>query len=460
MRDITLEDTFYQTFTTRAFATGIPTVLAGTPVVSAYENASLTQITAGITLGVDHDSVVGLNMLTVVATAANGYEAGKDYALVITTGTVGGVSVVGEVVAEFSIGRSAAAVDLANGTDGLGAIKAETALIVADTGELQTDWADGGRLDLIQDIIAADTTTDIPALIATAQADLDIITDTDGVIVGAAGVDLLWDEVLTGITHNEPNSAGRRLRQIDAAFEVHEGTAQAGAAGTITLDAGASSVDDIYRGDRIIITEGTGAQEHGLCTSYNGTTKVATMAENWVVTPDATSVFEVVPADCDVETWQHNIVTASASGLPDVNVNEVGDTAQTAGDLAALTTTVDTVVDAIKVKTDSLTFTIAGEVDANTITIGTGVIDTTALATDAVDEIADGVKARPMAEGYATDGTTTVTVEQMLYMIYSVVAQSVVSGTAINCKKIDGITNSMVFTTNSATDPTERIRTT
>ena len=60
----------------------------------------------------------------------------------------------------------------------------DVATILADTNELQTDWADGGRLDLIQDIIAVDTTTDIPALIATAQADLDIIT-------GASGVNLL-----------------------------------------------------------------------------------------------------------------------------------------------------------------------------------------------------------------------------------------------------------------------------
>ena len=98
MRDITLADTVYIAFTTRAFATGIPTVLAGSPIVSAYEDAGLTQITAGITLGVDHDSVVGLNMLTIVATGANGFEDDKDYNLVVTTGTVGGVSVVGEVV--------------------------------------------------------------------------------------------------------------------------------------------------------------------------------------------------------------------------------------------------------------------------------------------------------------------------------------------------------------------------
>ena len=133
MRDITLAETIYIFFTTRAFATGIPTVLAGSPVVSAYENDSVTQITAGITLGVSHDSVVGLNLLTIVATGGNGFEASKDYTLVITTGTVGGVSVVGEVVGEFTIGRSAAATDLANGTDGLGALKAETAAILADT---------------------------------------------------------------------------------------------------------------------------------------------------------------------------------------------------------------------------------------------------------------------------------------------------------------------------------------
>ncbi len=36
-----------------------------------------------------------------------------------------------------------------------------------------TDWIDGGRLDLILDIIAADTTTDIPALIATLQGFVD-----------------------------------------------------------------------------------------------------------------------------------------------------------------------------------------------------------------------------------------------------------------------------------------------
>ena len=47
-----------------------------------------------------------------------------------------------------------------SGTFGLAAIKAETALIVADSNELQTDWVNGGRLDLILDARASQTSVD------------------------------------------------------------------------------------------------------------------------------------------------------------------------------------------------------------------------------------------------------------------------------------------------------------
>lgn len=114
--------------------------------------------------------------------------------------------------------------DLSNGTDGLGAIKSETALILADTNELQTDWADGGRLDLIQDIIAADTTTDIPALIATAQADLDIITAADGVVISAAAVTQIWASVV------ESNASITAQQALSAMLAVLAGvTTSAGA---------------------------------------------------------------------------------------------------------------------------------------------------------------------------------------------------------------------------------------
>lgn len=100
--DIRLGDTIDIKFTSRAFATGVPTTLAGSPVISAYPGNSTTQLTAGITLTADFDGVTGLNNARVVASSGNGYAAGN-YVLVITTGTVGGVSVVGEVVGSFSI---------------------------------------------------------------------------------------------------------------------------------------------------------------------------------------------------------------------------------------------------------------------------------------------------------------------------------------------------------------------
>jgi len=213
MTDYTLDATVYQMFTTRSIA-GVPTALAGTPVVSAYENDSATQITAGITLGVDHDGVAGLNLLTIAATTANGFESGKDYNLVITTGTVDSVSAVGEVVGAFSIGRSAAAVDLANATDGLGALKTlidglnnlsaadvnaevDTAIsdaalataanlatvgsnvdaILVDTNELQTnqgDWATAtgfataAAITALNDLSAADVNSEVDTAIADA----------------------------------------------------------------------------------------------------------------------------------------------------------------------------------------------------------------------------------------------------------------------------------------------------
>lgn len=105
--DYQLEQTFDYKFTSRAFATGIPTVLtSGT--IEIYEDNSTTQITGAETLTVDFDEVVGYNNLRIVATAANGFEAGKSYSAVLSVGTVGGVSVVGETVLNFTIERAVA----------------------------------------------------------------------------------------------------------------------------------------------------------------------------------------------------------------------------------------------------------------------------------------------------------------------------------------------------------------
>lgn len=128
--DYPLEQTLDFKFTSRAFATGIPTTLAS-PTVVVFEDNGTTEITVGETVSADFDGVTGLNNLRIVATAANGYESGKSYQAVLTVGTVGGVSVVGEVVAQFSIERSPA---LRPATAG------RTALVSA-AGGIAPDWA-------------------------------------------------------------------------------------------------------------------------------------------------------------------------------------------------------------------------------------------------------------------------------------------------------------------------------
>lgn len=128
--DYPLGETIHFLFTTRSFSTGAPAQLGGTPVLSVYEDASTTQITSGVSLGVDHDTVTGLNLATVIATSGNGYESGKSYHVVITTGTVGGVSVVGEVVGHFTVERAAA----------LRPTTAGNTLDVTATGAAGIDW--------------------------------------------------------------------------------------------------------------------------------------------------------------------------------------------------------------------------------------------------------------------------------------------------------------------------------
>jgi len=100
--DIRLGDTIDVKFSTVG-TTGAPTTLAGTPVVSAYVGNSTTQITAGITLTVDFDGVTGMHNVRVVASSGNGFATATNVDLVITTGTVGGTSVVGYVIGSFSI---------------------------------------------------------------------------------------------------------------------------------------------------------------------------------------------------------------------------------------------------------------------------------------------------------------------------------------------------------------------
>lgn len=75
---------------------------------------------------------------------------------------------------------------------------------------------------------------------------------------------------------------------------TNAGTAQAGAATTITLATGASASDDTYNGQVIILLAGTGAVAVNVITGYVGATKVATVAAAWATNPDNTTRYVIL----------------------------------------------------------------------------------------------------------------------------------------------------------------------
>ena len=106
----------------------------------------------------------------------------------------------------------------------------------------------------------------------------------------------VWDEILTGATHNIATSAGRRVREIGA-YAIHSGTAQTGNDVHITLAATASATDGIYNRNLLVLIGGTGAEQTRTIIDYDGASKIATIDREWRINPDATTEYQVVPDD-------------------------------------------------------------------------------------------------------------------------------------------------------------------
>ena len=88
--------------------------------------------------------------------------------------------------------------------------------------------------------------------------------------------------------------------------------------------------------------------------------------------------------------------------------------------------------------------------------IATDAIDADALASDVVTDIWQGTA---LTEAYASDGAAA-TPAQLLYMIWSLLAERSISTTTLTAKKLDGTTTAMTFTLDSATAPTSQTRAT
>jgi hypothetical protein len=92
---------------------------------------------------------------------------------------------------------------------------------------------------------------------------------------------------------------------------VHNGTAQAATANTLTLTTIASAVDNAYQYMTVRITGGTGIYQQRNILSYVGDTKVATVDRDWDVAPVATSDYSIT--DPTEEVNDTTLITSADS---------------------------------------------------------------------------------------------------------------------------------------------------
>lgn len=84
-------------------ATGAPITMVG-GAVSVYKDNSTTQSTAGVTLTTDFDGVTGWHNARVDTSADAGfYSAASNFQIMLSAGTVDGISVAGYLLGEFSL---------------------------------------------------------------------------------------------------------------------------------------------------------------------------------------------------------------------------------------------------------------------------------------------------------------------------------------------------------------------
>jgi len=307
--DYQLEDTIHIFFTTRAFATGIPTVLAGTPLIDIYEDGDTTQVVVAESLTVDFDTVVGLNLITITATAASGFEAGKSYTCIIEAGTVATVSVIGEVVGHFTIQRAgaAAAVDLANATDGLTALAADIAAVQSDTDDLQTQVGTAGAgltainlpnqtMDITGNVTGnlSGSVGSVTGAVGSVSGNVDgstaSVTGAVGSVTGAVG------SVTGNVDGNVTGSVGSLAAQaITDCRSLTTGTADAGGTTTTMRDAALTEADDYWNGQIILFTSGGVINQARLITDFDATNDDITFAPPADAAIGAGITYEILP---------------------------------------------------------------------------------------------------------------------------------------------------------------------
>jgi hypothetical protein len=260
--------------------------------IRIYKDGSATEkaSAAGVTVTSPFDSVVGLHLVEIDTgnnTDAGFWSSGSAYSVrLVTATTVATYSVSGLLIGEISLELQTATLaakthtgavipTVSTVTDGA---KSATALSTATwTGTLATNIGTTNTTvaaNLDATVSSRSTYAGGPVASVTAAVELD-----------SATIDAIWDEVLTGATHNIASSAGRRLRQLADTVVLVDGVCDAASnegtdsTGTITLEVGTTTacIGQAIRCENQV----------RFIAAYDAGTRIAQLDRPWCVVPDA-----------------------------------------------------------------------------------------------------------------------------------------------------------------------------
>jgi hypothetical protein len=129
----------------------------------------------------------------------------------------------------------------------------------------------------------------------------------------AALVDLIWDEPLTGATHNVATSSGKRLRQSTAFQQIDSTVIDASATTTTFITGLDSAVDDFYNDSMLVFTDGALAGQVRSIVDYVGATKTIVLEEPLTSAPVNGVAFTIVSLHIHpVSQIQSGLATSAA----------------------------------------------------------------------------------------------------------------------------------------------------
>ena len=137
-------------------------------------------------------------------------------------------------------------------------------------------------------------------------------------------VDLIWDEPLTGATHNVAHSSGKRLRQTTAFQQIDSTVIDASATTTTFITGLTSSVDNFYNDSMLVFTDGALAGQVRAIYDYIGATKTIVLEEALTSAPVNGVAFTIVSLHIHpVSQIQSGLATSAALATESTKINRI-----------------------------------------------------------------------------------------------------------------------------------------